>query len=315
MSGETQQRVGAATPPFTVLLPVYRGDQAAFLERSLCSVTVEQTLRPDEVLIVRDGPVGEDLDDVLTRAEAGSDRDLTGGVAVRVLRLERNVGLARALEAGLREVRTEVVARQDADDVSLLQRFERQLPLMAQGYDLVGSALQEFSEDLETEPGAARDGVVRRQPAGEAEIRAVLGWRDPFNHPTVVFRRTAVRQAGGYQHLDLLEDYWLFARMVQGGCRAANLPEVLLLYRVGAGAYERRGGRRLLRSELQLQRRLRQIGVTSRAQYLRNVAVRGVYRLVPTAVRRAGYQAAQRLLARRGHQVADAEDSPSREDR
>lgn len=300
MSGALCGAEAASTPPFTVLLPVYRGDRAEFLSRSLRSVTAEQTLRPQEVVVVRDGPVGEDLERVLVRAEqaVGDGEDpLTGGVPVRVLRLERNVGLARALEAGLRVVATEVVARQDADDVSLPERFARQLPLMAQGCDLVGAALQEFADDRETLPGAARTGVVRRQPVGEEEIRAVLGWRDPFNHPTVVFRRSAVREAGGYEHLDLLEDYWLFARMVQGGCRAANLPEVLLLYRVGAGAYGRRGGRRLLRSELDLQRRLHRLGVTSRAQYLRNVAVRGVYRLVPTAVRRAGYQAAQRLLA------------------
>ena len=91
-----------------MLLPVYRGDHADFLRRSLVSVTVEQTLRPDEVLIVRDGPVPDELEDVLARARRG---ELSGEVPVRVLELEENVGLAAALEVGLAEVAHDVVAR------------------------------------------------------------------------------------------------------------------------------------------------------------------------------------------------------------
>jgi hypothetical protein len=94
-----------------------------------------------------------------------------------------------------------------------------------------------------------------------------------------------------------MEDYLLFTRMVSSGAVPANLAEPLVCYRVGAGAYARRGGRDLLRSELALQRRLRGLGITSRAQYLRNVAVRGGYRLVPVGVRRVAYRA---LIANRG---------------
>lgn len=276
------------TPAFTVLLPVYRGDDPGFLRRSLASVTRDQALRPDEVLIVRDGPVPPGLQAVLDRADV-----LCDGVPVRVLALPRNAGLARALEAGLAEVRTDVVARQDADDISLPGRFEAQLPLMAEGYQLVGSAIQEFEEE------AATDGLVRRQPSAIEDIRDAMTLRDPFNHPSVVYSAEAVRGAGGYEHLDLMEDYWLFARMVASGTRATNLPQVLVRYRVGAGAYARRGGMRLLRSELELQRRMHVAGMTSRAQLARNVAVRAGYRLVPTPVRQAAYRTAQRVLLSR----------------
>jgi hypothetical protein len=95
---------------------------------------------------------------------------------------------------------------------------------------------------------------------------------------------------GGYQHLALMEDYWLFARMIDSGARVANVAEPLVLYRVGAGAYARRGGRDLLRSEIDLQRRMRAAGFLSRGQYLRNVAVRGGYRLVPERIRRLAYR-------------------------
>ena len=280
----------APAPPFSVLLPVYRGDRADFLRRSLASVTVEQTLRPDEVLIVRDGPVPDELEDVLARARRG---ELSGTVPVRVLELADNAGLALALEAGLAEAAHEVVARQDADDISVPERFATQLPLIAAGYDLVGSAIQEFDDEADT------DGVIRRQPSDPEEIRRALSLRDPFNHPSVVYRAAAVHAAGGYRPLDLMEDYWLFARMIHDGARATNVPQVLVRYRVGAGAYERRGGLRLLRSELELQVSMRRAGIITAPQYARNLAVRASYRLVPTAARQAAYRAAQRMLLSR----------------
>jgi hypothetical protein len=129
-----------------------------------------------------------------------------------------------------------------------------------------------------------------------AEIRRVIRFRDPFNHPTVVYRRSAVLAAGGYTDMALLEDYLLFTRMVEGGAVPANIAEPLVYYRVGAGAYARRGGADLLRSEIRLQRRFRQLGITSRTEFARNVAVRGGYRLVPEGVRKVAYR---RLLANR----------------
>ena len=289
-SPATAAPAGTPAPPFSVLLPVYRGDRADFLRRSLASVTVEQTLPPDEVLIVRDGPVPGELDDVLAAARRG---ELSGGVPVRVLELAENAGLALALDAGLEHVAHEVVARQDADDISVPERFATQLPLLAAGYDLIGSAIREFSEETDT------GGVVRRQPADPERIRRAMTLRDPFNHPSVVYRASAVRAAGGYEPLDLMEDYWLFARMIRDGVRATNVPDVLVRYRVGAGAYARRGGGRLLHSELELQARMHRAGITTTAQYVRNIAVRAGYRLVPTGVRRTAYRTAQRALLKR----------------
>jgi hypothetical protein len=95
---------------------------------------------------------------------------------------------------------------------------------------------------------------------------------------------------GGYEDLPLMEDYWLFVRMIHHGARVANVAEPLVLYRVGAGAFSRRGGAALLRSEVELQRRLHGVGFTSTAQYVRNLAVRGGYRLVPESGRRVAYR-------------------------
>ncbi|MFH5824207.1 glycosyltransferase [Georgenia sp. AZ-5] len=270
--------------PFSVLLPVYQGDSAEHFARSVRSVTVEQELRPAELVVVRDGPVGPELAALLRDLLTGPPLSPAGDVPVRLVELAENQGLARALERGLDACAYEIVARADADDVSLPGRFARQIPLVAAGLDLIGSAITEFEEDeYET-------GMTRVLPADSAEIVATARFRDPFNHPSVVYRRSAVRLAGGYRHLDLMEDYWLFARMIAAGARVGNLTDSLVLYRVGAGAYRRRGGLRLLRSELALQRRFRAAGFTTWAQYLRNVVIRGGYRLVPESARRVAYR-------------------------
>ncbi|MDO8144128.1 glycosyltransferase [Isoptericola sp. 178] len=263
---------------FSVLLPVYRGDDAAHLERAFRSVTTDQTLRPDEVVVVRDGPVGEELAKVLDRLPGLTD------VPVSVVPLPRNLGLASALEEGLAVCRHEIVARADADDISLPARFAEQVPLVASGFDIVGSAIWEFDEDEHDR------GLVRVPPTG-AGIAVAARFRDPFNHPSVVYRRSAVAAVGGYQHLDLMEDYLLFARMLAAGAHAENITDPLVLYRVGAGAYARRGGRRLLASELALQRTLHDEGFVSTPQLVRNVLVRAGYRLVPERIRAAGYRA------------------------
>jgi glycosyltransferase involved in cell wall biosynthesis len=264
--------------PFSVLLPVYAGDRPDYLARSLVSIMDEQTRPPDEVVIVRDGPVGPELEQTL--ADAAS----RARVPVVRVDLQHNEGLGRALDRGLAECRYDVVARQDADDISLPERFERQLPLIKDGADLVGAGLLEFGEDEHDILGQ------RTPPTSRAEIHRSARFRDPFNHPTVVYRRAAVAAVGGYAHLPLMEDYWLFVRMLESGAVADNLAEPLVLYRVGAGAYARRGGRELLRSELDLQRRMRAAGYLTRTQYARNVAVRGGYRLVPEGVRQRAYR-------------------------
>ena len=275
--------VRAGTTEFSLLLPVYERDDPAHFRRAFSSSVDEQTRPPTEVVLVRDGPVPTDLAAALDAAAAES------AVPVTRVDLAANVGLAEALEAGLRACRFDVVARMDADDVSLPERFAVQLPVIESGADLVGAALEEFHSDEDDVVG------LRRQPTDPHQIRSRARFHDPFNHPTVVFRKSAVAAAGGYLALPLMEDYWLFARMIQSGAQVANVPQPLVKYRVGAGAYARRGGWDLVRSEATLQGHLRRSGFVTGPQYLRNLAVRGGYRLVPESMRRAAYR---RLFAR-----------------
>jgi hypothetical protein len=278
----------APVSDFSLLLPVYGRDDPAQLERAFRSAVDEQTLRPTEVLIVRDGPVPGALAAVVDELLA------TSPVPARLLALPENVGLAHALTAGLAACAHDVVARMDADDVAMPERFAKQLALLDTGYDLVGSGLYEFEDDEAVTIG------VRTPPTGEAHIKRYAHFHDPFNHPTVVYRRAAVQKAGGYVPVGLMEDYWLFARMLASGARAENIPEPLVKYRVGAGAYRRRGGVKQLQAELRLQRLMRRAGITTPAETVRNVLVRGGYRLVPEGLRKIAYRALLQRGFKRG---------------
>lgn len=270
---------------FSLLMSVYGNDRPAFLEAAFRSVVHDQTRRPDDVVLVQDGPVPDALATTLTDLISESPSPTT------LLELEANVGLGPALDQGMAACAHDIVARMDADDIALPHRFEVQVPIVESGVDLVGSALLEFTE--------SPDDIVGKRvpPIDPAEIVRYSRFHQPFNHPTVVYRRSAVEAAGGYRHLALMEDYLLFAKMIRQGARVANVAEPLVLYRVGAGAYARRGGLEMLKSEWRLQRQLRELGFTTRAEFVRNVGVRGSYRLVPEAARKAAYR---RIVARKG---------------
>jgi glycosyltransferase involved in cell wall biosynthesis len=258
-------------------MAIYAGDKAEFFTEAFRSSVQEQSLPPSEVVLVQDGPIPGSL---LTAVKHAIDES---PVPVNLVVVEKNAGLAAALTLGLSHCAHDIVARMDADDISMPDRFAQQLPLVAAGLDLVGTGMYEFEQV---------EGIIgtRIPPTGQDAIAKYSRFHDPFNHPTVVYRKAAVLAAGAYEDLALMEDYWLFVRMIQAGAKVENIPLPLLKYRVDSGAYSRRGGAALFRSELTLQRAMRAAGITTRGQYLRNVAVRGGYRFVPVGIRRVAYR-------------------------
>jgi glycosyltransferase involved in cell wall biosynthesis len=263
--------------PFSLLLSVWDGDRPDYLRQAFRSAVDDQTVRPGQVVIVRDGPVRTELAECLDELQAASP------VPVTLVPLEDNRGLGPALDRGIAASKFDVIARMDADDVAMPHRFEVEVPLIVDA-DIVGAGLLEFVGDTANIVGQ------RVPPTDPEQIQRYARMHDPFNHPTVVYRRRAVLAAGGYGDLPLMEDYALFARMLQNGARAVNVAEPLVFYRVGATSFKRRGGTDLLRSELRLQREFRRQGFTSPAEYVRNVTVRGGYRLIPWWCRRALYR-------------------------
>lgn len=261
-------------PEFSLLLPVYAGDTPAFLRLAYESSVDDQVVRPAEAVIVQDGPVPAPLEAELARIERDSP------IPVRIVRLAENRGLTVALNAGLDACAYPVVARMDADDVSDPQRFRKQLAVMNEGADLVGTGMVEFESD------PAIVAAVRVPPTGADRIREHARTHNPFNHPTMMYRVSALDAVGRYQPLGKMEDYWLGVRLIASGARVENIAEPLVRYRVGAGAFARRGGWQEAKTEWTLQREMLRIGFITRTQYVRNVVVKGVYRLMPASLKR-----------------------------
>src|SRR5690606_26872976 len=215
------------TQSFSVLMSVYSKERASYLQQALNSLSA-QTLRPSQIVIVEDGPLDNDLRRVIEQ--------YTALLPLTLVQLDTNVGLARALNAGLLKCEHEIIVRMDSDDQALPERFYRQLQFLEQHpeIDVVGSWIIETSEDITV------DVTLKRLPCEHTNIVAFSKWRNPIAHPAVAFRRDAVKKAGMYP-LIFPEDYALWSTMIVQGYRFANIPEVLLRMRTGNSFLNRRG--------------------------------------------------------------------------
>lgn len=222
-------------------MSVYFKENPEFLKQSIDSM-LSQTVKPDEIVLVEDGPLTDDLYQVLNKySEERPD------LFHRVVS-ETNLGLGKALERGLKECKNEFVARMDTDDVSLPTRCERQLKLFAVDLEVavVGTNIAEFIENPEDIVS------VREVPCKHDEICRFLKKRCPFNHMSVMFKKSAVIDAGGYLDWHFNEDYYLWIRMYCNGSRFANIEENLVNVRVGKEMFARRGGKAYYKSEKEL---------------------------------------------------------------
>jgi glycosyltransferase involved in cell wall biosynthesis len=254
---------------FTVLMPVYIGDSAVRFRRALDSIK-ENSLSPDALLIVVDGPVQAPVQSILD--ELSVQRDTT------VLVIEHNVGLADALNYALSFVETNFVIRADADDFNVPNRFAKIISQLRNGYDLVGSNIDEFSSD-------GFFVATRRVPLKSDDILKFSRRRNPFNHMSVGFRISVFRSVGGYPKIHLKEDYALWSRMLHSGCAACNIDESLVFASAGTEMYARRGGLKYVLSEAVLQKYLVSIGAKTLSSAFIDGLLRSIVFLAPISLR------------------------------
>lgn len=228
---------------FSVLISFYGKDLPIFLDAALKSISFDQILAPDQIVIVRDGPVSKELNSVVRNFIQRCPID------VAFVELEINVGLASALNIGLVYCRNEIVARMDADDLSDPSRFEIQLKAFLVGqYDVLGTGVVEIEPQTETIVG------YKSMPLDEITFKKTLRIRNPLNHPTVMFRKSFVLAMGGYENI-YPEDYLLWIRCYLSGGNLANLPDYLVKMRTGSNFFRRRG-LKFFRGEVTAYRRL-----------------------------------------------------------
>lgn len=269
---------------FSVLMPTYRGDDPDHLEAAIASV-FDQTVPPTEFLIVKDGPVGDPIESVLSEWKARHPE------TIRTVTLDTNQGLGKALQVGVEACSHDLIARLDADDVCVPDRFERQLAYFEQNpnCDVVGGYIAEFAQDPD-ETYAVRD-----VPLEPGAVREWAPRRCPVNHVSVMFRRNAVLEAGNYRPVEPQEDYDLWARLLLDGAVIANVPAILVKVRAGEELYDRRGGFEYAYEEVRRQIEFRRQGFIGTTTLIRNMVVRVPIRLLPGAARGLVYR---RLLRR-----------------
>ncbi|HEX4039817.1 MAG TPA: glycosyltransferase [Acidobacteriaceae bacterium] len=256
----------------SVLISVYSGESAAHFKECLESLA-RQTVPAGEVLIIKDGPLGENLEEVIAL--------YSGGLPIRTVALQQNVGLGSALSAGVEECRFDKIARMDADDICALDRLELQAKFFEAHpeIDVVGGSIREFDAD------PLLGATERRLPSEHMAIEALAATRNPINHMTVAFRKRAVLAAGNYRPRQGFEDYDLWVRMLLNGSRFHNLPDVLVFARCGNGMQRRRGGWDYARREAALFWSFRSAGFLSTGQAARTIICRTPARLLPASLR------------------------------
>ena len=218
---------------YSILMSVYAKEKPEHLIQSIDSM-LKQTVFPEQFVIVKDGPLTEELEGVLSRYQSEHNELFT------LVALEQNSGLAIALDAGLEVCRNELVARMDSDDISLPTRCEKQLEKFSENENLavLGTNIDEFDSSPDN---VKRSRVV---PSEYEQILKRIRRREPFNHPTIMFKKSEVIRCGGYGTLRRCQDFDLFSRMMNMGCYAENINESLLLFRADEGNYKRRKGKK-----------------------------------------------------------------------
>lgn len=261
---------------FSVCTSVYKNDKPEFVGVALDSMLVHQSVKPEEIVLVQDGPVPEELSLLLSEYESKCP-----GV-MNVIRLEKNGGLGNALRLGVENAKYDIVARMDSDDICLHDRFEKQLAYLETHLDcdIVGGQMTEFID--------SPDNIVGRRevPLTNEEIYEFMKSRCALNHVTVMFRKEAVMKAGNYQDWFWNEDYYLWVRMMMAGCKFANIPDVAVNVRSGADQYARRGGKKYFDSEIGIKKLMLEKGMINRREYVVNYVQRFIIQLLlPNSVR------------------------------
>ena len=262
---------------FTVLMAVYHKDCPKLFGKAIHSL-FNGVITPNKVVIVCDGPLNSDLDDIL-KSVISQYGDL-----IQIVRLLTNSGLATALNEGLKYVDTVWVARADADDINRSNRFNVLERLIKDNPKsvLVGGAIQEKTAD-------GQKLKIRRPPSSYTDIKRYALLRNPFNHMTIAFKTDVVKELNGYPNIYLKEDYGLWIKILSAGHICVNTPEVIVDVTAGENLYKRRGGIRNAKSEIQLQKLLVSSGMKSLIRGVLDGLIRAIVFIGPLWLRKILY--------------------------
>lgn len=262
---------------FSVLMSVYKGDITENVKVAIDSL-LNQTLVPNQIVIIADGPIPKDMKQLL--------KDYQNNKLFNIYFRKNNLGLGLTLNEGLTKCKYDYVARMDADDESMPNRFEKQIGYLCEHteVDCIGSNMIEYDEKMEK--------IISHKivPKTCQEIYKYIKKRNPMNHPTVIYRKDKVLEVNSYEDYPYFEDYYLWAKMINNGSVFHNIQENLYKFRAGSSMIKRRGGKNYLLSIRKLERGLKKLGIINSWEYYLNIFVRYSVSLFPNRIREMFYK-------------------------
>ncbi len=262
-------------PKFSVAMSVYKNDNPQHFRIALDSVCT-QSLLPDEIYFVVDGPISEELDAVLNEYQEKYD-------FITVNRFEKNVGRGKVLKSTIENCKYDLIAIMDSDDICAPGRFKKQLDAyLEEPCDILGGCTVGFVGDLyTTDKVSSANRKIKHE-----DIIKMLPQKCPMSQVTVLLNRDAVLKAGNYMHCHYHEDYYLWARMAQAGCKFRNIPDYLVYVRLGEDQARRHGGWKYFKAEYDIRKYMLKNKIATFPQCTKALAIRFVYQLLlPPAIR------------------------------
>lgn len=265
---------------FSVIMSIYKSDVPELVRVALDSL-LQQTLLPNEIVIVGDGPVPAELEEEVQKLKF-KVQSLKLPIELNYLPQKKNGGLGEAMRIAVEAAKYDYLARMDSDDICLPDRFEKQMKCFEENPELslVGGMITEF----DGEP----DNIIAKRilPLEDADIKRMMRGRCAVNHVTVIFKKADLLKSGNYQPFWKQEDHYLWARMMEHGCKFKNIPDVVVNVRSGKDQIARRGGLRFYKSVVRVFWYMYQHGLISFGYFLYICTVRGIVQvLMPNRLR------------------------------
>ena len=267
-----------ANTKVSVLMSVYVKEKPEYLQEAMESV-LAQTYPVDEIMLIEDGPLTEQLYDIINYYQNKHPN------VIRTFAFERNRQLGRALAKGVELCSNELVARMDTDDIAMPDRIEKQVAFMEAHPEVsvLGGSIREFNDEGTTDR-------VKYMPKTQKEIYKYAKLRNPLNHMTVMFRKSAILEIGNYQHFPFLEDYSLWSRMLSKNYQIRNLEDVLVRARTSMALVRRRSGWDYFKTFSKLRKLQHELGLTNTFEYAKAMVATFVMIMQPGFIKELAYK-------------------------
>lgn len=251
---------------FSVLMPVGNMEKPSNLKRSLDSI-VNQTVKPNEIVIVKDGIFTKELNDVLKKYK------------LKVIELNEHKGIGYSLNIGIQNCKYDLIARMDSDDISLPNRFELQLKKFKENKNLaiLGGQILEFDENNIKK--------LRSVPVEYKDILKYVKKRSPFNHMSVMYKKDVILKLGNYENTPYFEDYILWASAIKNNYYVENLKEIIILASNNSNTMKNRGGKKYIKPTIEFQKYLLRNKYINVFGFIKNIVIRITVAILPNKVR------------------------------